>query len=287
MKAQLVTVAFAVLASACASQNVEMRTLPAQTPEADRQAAIAKLAAVASAPAPADTATVAPVTPSEVPAFQVYDPWERMNRFTYRFNARFDEHVFLPVANGYRRMPSPIRSGLHNFFTNLSEIGNVVNFALQGRIKYSVRSLGRFVFNTTAGIGGLFDFAADAGVKYLPTGVDDTLAKWGVNPGPYVVLPLLGPSSLRGAVGAGGDYGMAYEADIGGLYHKSDYAIELGIVQAIDQRANISFGYYDTGSAFEYEMVRLLYMHKRQIEDDGLRHGAANANPGLLNPSGR
>ena len=76
-----------------------------------------------------------PVTAADAPSMQTYDPWERLNRFTYRFNARFDEAVFLPVANVYRRVPSPIRAGVHNFFGNLSEVDSVINYALQWRLK--------------------------------------------------------------------------------------------------------------------------------------------------------
>src|SRR5260370_12629190 len=84
-----------------------------------------------------------------------YDPWERLNRFTYRFNARFDEAIFLRASNAYRRVPSPIRSGVHNFFGNLSEVDSVVNYTLQWRLKLGLRSLGRFVINSTVGIGGV------------------------------------------------------------------------------------------------------------------------------------
>ena len=91
-----------------------------------------------------------------------YDPWGRLNRFTYRFNARFDEAVFLPVANGYRRMPSPLRSGVHNFFGNLAELDSIVNYTLQGRLGRTVRSVGRFVINSTIGIGGLLDLATNS-----------------------------------------------------------------------------------------------------------------------------
>ena len=82
-----------------------------------------------------------------------YDPWGSLNRFTYRFNAHFDEAVFLPVANGYRRLPSPMRAGVHNFFGNIAEIDSFINYTLQGRLGRTVRSLGRFVINSTLGIG--------------------------------------------------------------------------------------------------------------------------------------
>ncbi len=126
-----------------------------------------------------------------------YDPWGRLNRFTYRFNARFDEAVFLPVANGYRRLPSPMRTGVHNFFGNIAEIDSFINYTLQGRLGRTVRSLGRFVINSTIGIGGLFDPATKFHLPKAPTGFGTTLAKWGMHPGPYLVIPFYGPSTLR------------------------------------------------------------------------------------------
>src|ERR1700691_2545554 len=101
---------------------------------------------------------------------QTYDPWERMNRFTYRFNARFDEAVFLPVANGYGRLPDPLRLGVHHFFANLSELVSVINYTAQLRLAPGVRSLGRFVINSTLGLGGLFDVAQKLQLPGAPTG---------------------------------------------------------------------------------------------------------------------
>jgi phospholipid-binding lipoprotein MlaA len=199
-----------------------------------------------------------------------YDPWERVNRFTYRFNARFDDAVFLRAANAYRRVPSPIRSGVHNFFGNLSEVDSVINYALQWRLTLAGRSLGRFVINSTIGIGGLFDTAARLKLPGAPTGLSSTLAKWGMHPGPYLVIPLLGPSTLRDGLGFLGDYGTSYGINIAGLY-RGNVSWALGTVNAVDQRSNVNFRYYSTGSPFEYENIRFLYVRKRLIEDEGLR----------------
>ena len=136
-----------------------------------------------------------PLTPADAPSMYTYDPLERINRFTYRFNARFDEHIFLPAANGYRRIPAPVRSGVHNFFRNLSEITSTVNYGLQWRLGNGARSLGRFAINSTLGIGGLFDVASKFKLNDEQTGFGATLSTWGVHPGPYLVIPLLGPSA--------------------------------------------------------------------------------------------
>jgi phospholipid-binding lipoprotein MlaA len=211
-----------------------------------------------------------PVTPADAPSMVTYDPWERINRFTYRFNARFDEAIFLPVANTYRRIPSPLRSGVHNFFGNLSEVDSVINYTLQWRLKSGVRSLGRFVINSTLGIGGLFDVATKLQLPGTPTGLSTTLAKWGMHPGPYLVIPLLGPSTLRDGLGFLGDYATSYGVDVAKLY-RGDVSWGLGVVNAVDQRSNVNFRYYATGSPFEYENIRFLYVRKRLIEDEGLR----------------
>jgi phospholipid-binding lipoprotein MlaA len=283
-------VAAALLMGGCASQMVSIRTVPDQTPEADNAAAAANAAAFAAAVASesanesasesakaeshAKDLNAAPETPplltaADAPPMYTYDPWERLNRFTYRFNARFDEAIFLPVANVYRRSPRPVQAGVHNFFGNLSEIDSVINYTLQWRLKYGLRSLERLVINTTIGIGGLFDVATRLKLPGTPTGFATTLAKWGMHPGPFLVIPLLGPSTLRDGVGFLGDYGTEYGINVGGLY-RGGLSWGLGTVNAIDQRANVNFRYYSSGSPFEYETIRFLYVRKRLIEDEGL-----------------
>jgi phospholipid-binding lipoprotein MlaA len=218
-----------------------------------------------------DIEPLVPLTTADAPSMYTYDPWERLNRFTYRFNARFDEAVFLPVANGYSHVPSPIRSGIHNFFSNLSEVDSVVNYGLQVRFGGGARSLGRFVINSTIGIAGLFDVASRLKLQNAPTGLSATLSTWGVHPGPYLVMPILGPSTLRDGVGYVGDYGIYYGVNVADLY-RGYQSYGLSTTNAVDTRANTDFRYYATGSPFEYEVIRFLYVRKRLIEDDAL-HG--------------
>jgi phospholipid-binding lipoprotein MlaA len=283
MRLALVVGILVIAQAGCASQSISIRSLPAQDPAAENAAAAQSVAAFAAAAQTAsaaagetdranqDAAEALPaVTAADAPSMYTYDPWERINRFTYRFNARFDEAVFLPVSNTYRRVPSPIRSGVHNFFGNLSEVDSVINYALQWRLKLGVRSLGRFVINSTLGIGGLFDVAAKLKLPGAPTGLSATLAGWGMHPGPYLVLPLLGPSTLRDGLGFLGDYATSYAVDVAKLY-RGNVSWALGTVNAVDQRSNVNFRYYSTGSPFEYENIRFLYVRKRLIEDEGLR----------------
>jgi phospholipid-binding lipoprotein MlaA len=261
----------------CASQSMSIRSVPDETPAADNAAAadnaeafihaLAQESANATAQSPEEEPV--PVTPADAPPMYTYDPWERMNRFTYRFNARFDEAIFWPVANTYRRAPAPLRTGIHNFFGNIAEIDSVINYALQWRLKYGLRSLARLVINSTVGIGGLIDVAGKNNLPGMPTGFATTLSKWGMHPGPYLVIPLLGPSTLRDGVGFAADYAALYGINIAGLY-RGDVSWGLGVVNAVDQRANVNFRYYASGSAFEYERIRFLYVRRRLIEDEGL-----------------
>jgi phospholipid-binding lipoprotein MlaA len=270
----------------CASHVASIRKVPDQTPAADNAAAAANAAAfteAAAAESGSDSAresresresleaheALPLLTPADAPPMYTYDPWERLNRFTYRFNARFDEAIFLPAADTYRRAPRPIRAGVHNFFGNLTEVDSIINYTLQWRLKYGLRSLERLAINSTIGIGGLFDVATKLKLPGTPTGFATTLAKWGMHPGPYLVIPLLGPSTLRDGVGYLADYGVGYGINIANLY-RGNISWGLLVVNGIDQRANIDFRYYSGGSPFEYETIRFLYVRRRLIEDEGL-----------------
>ncbi len=294
MRTALCAVLAALALSGCATQSLAIRNVPPETPAADNAAAIENAAALTTAKTAAahDNASqerdrgVVPLTMADAPSMYSYDPWERINRFTYRFNARFDEAVFLPVSDQYRRIPRPVRSGVHNFFANLGEVNTVVNYVLQLHGAAGVHSLGRFVINSTIGIGGLFDVAAKFHLKREPTGFGTTLAGWGMHPGPYLVIPILGPATLRDGVGLVADYGVSYVIDIAHLY-RGYQTWALGAVDGVDQRANTSFRYYATGSPFEYETVRFLYVHRELIEDAALHATEHPSKPDPNEPAGR
>jgi phospholipid-binding lipoprotein MlaA len=275
MKASVPVMLIAAALSGCATQSFSMRTLPDETPAADSAQAIQRAADLEAARNEAKPAAgtpdtnAAPVTSADAPPMYTYDPWERVNRFTYRFNARFDENVFLPVADGYRRLPGIFRAGVHNFFSNLAEVPTVVNDALQLQVKNGATSVGRFVINSTLGIGGLFDFATRFHLVKAPATFGSTLSRWGVHPGPFLVLPILGPSTLRESLGLLGDYGISYGVNVADLY-RGNQAYAVTVVDGIDTRATIRFRYYATGSPFEYETIRFLYMRKTLIQDDAL-----------------
>lgn len=134
-------------------------------------------------------------------ASQDQDPWEGWNRNVHEFNDVMDTYVARPLAKGYRFMlPQFVRRGVGNFFSNLGEVPSAVNGLLQAKPGEALKSSGRFVINSTVGVLGLFDVASRFGIKAHKEDLGQTLAVWGVGSGPYVVIPFLGPSTLRDAL---------------------------------------------------------------------------------------
>src|SRR5437868_7540280 len=130
------------------------------------------------------------------------DPLEPLNRKVFTVNDKVDEYVATPVAKGYRAVtPQPVRTAVTNFFANLSDVGNTVNNALQGNGVGAAESFMRVAMNTVLGIGGLIDIATPAGLAKHSEDFGLTMGKWGIPAGPYLVLPLFGPSSIRDGIG--------------------------------------------------------------------------------------
>jgi phospholipid-binding lipoprotein MlaA len=202
--------------------------------------------------------------------FYVYDPWERMNRTVYDFNARLDHYVFMPVVETYEILtPRPVQTGLKNFFNNIGEVPTFINCVLQGDVEGAATTFGRFVTNTTVGIGGLFDIAERGGLHEQDEDFGQTLATWGVPRGPYLVVPVFGPSSVRDAAGLAVDGVMVWvEEDAVMDYLDPDYTWSFRLsyvtLKGIDVRKSVLFHYYEDGSLFEYDMVRFLYSKKRE-----------------------
>ncbi|TSE37049.1 putative phospholipid-binding lipoprotein MlaA [Tepidimonas fonticaldi] len=129
------------------------------------------------------------------------DPLEPFNRGVYQFNEAVDRAVLKPVAEGYvAAVPSPVRTGVGNFFGNLRDLWSAVNAALQARPQPAVENAMRFGVNTLLGFGGVIDLATEMSIPRTTLDFGHTLGRWGVPSGPYLVLPLLGPSSVREAV---------------------------------------------------------------------------------------
>jgi phospholipid-binding lipoprotein MlaA len=197
----------------------------------------------------------------------VSDPLEPFNRAVYRFNFEFDHYVFLPVVDAYRTVvPSPLRRGIRNFFNNLQEVSTATNAVLQLRADLATQTVFRFLVNSTIGVAGLCDVASGLGAERQVEDLGQTLGWWGMPAGPFVVLPIFGPSSLRDAGGLAGDFAASFYLLPGRpinevVYdHPSVFAL-----RAVDQREAIPFRYFETDSPFEYEIVRFLYLQQREF----------------------
>ncbi len=150
----------------------------------------------------------APTDPAELAEFKALnDPLEPLNRKILAFNDAADEYVLHPIATGYRTITTPdFRKGVRAFVANLKTPLSLVNNFLQFNLAGAGKDLSRFVINSTLGVFGVFDVATRMGLDANPQGFGTTMAVWGVPDGPYLVLPLLGPSNVRDAVGLGANY---------------------------------------------------------------------------------
>jgi phospholipid-binding lipoprotein MlaA len=191
------------------------------------------------------------------------DPLESYNRAVYKFNDTVDRALLKPVAKGYDAVaPTFVRTGITNFFSNLDDVRIVANDLLQAKLHEALANIGRLVINTTAGIGGLIDLGTRFG---LPKGNEDfgqTLGVWGVKSGPYFVLPLLGPSTIRDSFGRLGDSYVQYTYYVGYVpTRNSAYALD-----TINTRANLlAAGNILSGAALdEYSFVRDAFLQRRE-----------------------
>ena len=204
---------------------------------------------------------------------EVKDCFEGLNRTTFAFNQGLDKAIFEPIAKGYRKLPSPIRTGTGNVVSNLSNLITIPNNLLQGDFKTAGINTARLSVNTTIGIFGIFDVAQQMGfVKdYKREDYGQTLGAWGVGEGCYVVLPILGPSTVRDTVGSltsflGGDPWYNVTVRNNTRYFKdSDYYVSRG-TDGLDFRAkNIdSFDNLEKNSMDFYASVRSLYLQDRK-----------------------
>ena len=204
---------------------------------------------------------------SEPSVLDVYDPLEPMNRAIYNFNAGFDRYVFLPIVRAYDFVtPDFVANRVSDFFDNLSEIPTFANALLQLKPEVAARAATRFVLNTLF-TAGLFDLAAaPGGVPQLREDFGQTLGYWGLGPGPYLVIPVLGPSNLRDGTGIVVEALGWWWLTPGEVSDTLAYnAVRFGL-QPVDTRYRVAFRYYQTGSPFEYELVRLLFTEKRKLD---------------------
>lgn len=194
------------------------------------------------------------------------DPLEPFNRGVYSFNEGVDRAVLKPVAQVYNdTLPSPVRTGVRNFFNNLADAWTAVNALLQLRGQAAVESLFRFQVNTVFGLGGLIDIASDADIPRHREDFGKTLGRWGVPTGPYLVLPLLGPSTIRDTA--------ALPVDTWGnpVSHLDDHGARYGLyaLRIIDTRAQLlrTSTVLDEAALDKYSFTRDVYLQLRGATD--------------------
>jgi phospholipid-binding lipoprotein MlaA len=190
------------------------------------------------------------------------DPWEPMNRQFHGFNTGLDKITLKPVAKGYQAaVPRIIRTGIGNFSANLRTPLNIINQFLQGKGRGGLSETGRFLANSTFGLGGLLDVATDMGLEAKDEDFGETLAVWGIPDGPYVVLPFMGPGTLRDTLA------MPLNILADPLYHYENASVrdKLYVVRTIDLRASLFSGErLIEGSADKYLALREAYLQNRR-----------------------
>jgi phospholipid-binding lipoprotein MlaA len=216
------------------------------------------------------------------------DPLEPLNRKTFEFNLIVDHALFRPVAKAYVAVvPDDARHAIHNVLDNMKEPTLFFNNVLQGEFKRAEITLGRFLVNSTVGFGGLVDVMALSGVERQPADFGQTLYVWGVPSGPYLMLPILGPSNPRDAIGGGVD---SY-ADPATILAKNEDIIDLltyrFVIGGIDERARVLdvLDDLEQNSVDFYAQLRSLTQQHRDAE---LHHGKApETTPGLYDDPGK
>jgi len=197
---------------------------------------------------------------------QENDPFESFNRQIYSFNEGADEYVIGPIAHAYRDVfPDPVRDSIRNFLLNLKTPMSAINATLQGDFERGFIAVGRFTVNSTIGILGLFDVANYIGLESVDEDFGQTLGAWGFEPGPYLILPILGPTSTRDLGGKVGDWLV----DPVGLYlireDYEDVLLGANITKALDTRVELDGVIEGTreNSLDPYAIMRTMYLQRR------------------------
>ncbi len=191
------------------------------------------------------------------------DPIEGFNRAVYAFNEGLDTAIVRPVAVGYETvMPSPVRTGVSNFFGNVADVFIAVNNLLQGKVPEAASDAGRFLVNTTVGILGLFDVATEIGLEKHNEDFGQTFGRWGVGPGAYVVIPFFGPRDVRDTVGLVLDVKADPIANIGHVPTRNT----LLVVRIVSDRANLlpADKVIEEAALDKYTYVRDAYLQRRR-----------------------
>ncbi|WP_455555282.1 MlaA family lipoprotein [Comamonas sp.] len=190
------------------------------------------------------------------------DPYERYNRSMTKFNDAVDDAVLQPVATAYQTvLPQPVRTGVTNFFGNLGDLWSMVNHALQGNGEQTYNHMVRFTTNTVLGLGGLLDIATEMQVPRNKQDFGLTLGSWGVQSGPYLVLPLLGPSTVRDTAALPVDWQGSVLGDLHPVSHRNT----LTGLRLVNTRANLlnATDTLDAASLDRYSLIRDFYLQQR------------------------
>ncbi len=196
------------------------------------------------------------------------DPLEPLNRAIFEFNEIVDDNVLEPIAKGYKYItPDPVEVGISNFFSNLGEIGTITNDLLQLKFAQAGKDTMRFLLNSTLGVFGVFDVATPMGLSKNKEDFGQTLGFWGVPDGPYLVLPFLGPSSVRDGPSMMLDYEIS---PVEQLHHEERQVLQT--LDIIDTRARLlrATKILDTAAKDKYIFIRESYLQKREsLVNDG------------------
>lgn len=193
----------------------------------------------------------------------VRDPWEPMNRSVYNFNEALDNMAIKPAAKVYSAvLPSPVRVGIHNFLGNLGDVWTLANTALQLKVQASADTLMRISVNTVFGLGGVLDVASEMGLQKRKEDFGQTLGYWGAKPGPYVVLPVLGPATLRDALATPLDM----QGDVTQQFKDPTTRQVLTATRVLDVRSGFleSLDLMKAAALDPYSFVRDAYLQKRE-----------------------
>jgi|SRR5882757_3196683 len=190
------------------------------------------------------------------------DPWERANRTTFKVNTALDHAIARPIARGYQKVvPGPVRTSVSNFMDNLFYPVTMANDLLQLKFKGFGQDTGRFLLNTTVGVGGLFDPATKVGLQKNEEDLGQTFGSWGIKPGPYIVIPVLGPADVRDGIGRIGD------GFLSPLSYVNNNYIRYGIygVEVVDIRYRLLPQDRLLDEAYDpYSFLRNAYLQRRE-----------------------
>ena len=261
-------------------------TSPQTKLTSDENQALRRVALAASVSVAALLSGCATTTGPANPA----DPLESMNRSIYSFNEGVDDAIFKPVATAYQTVtPRVARQGVTNFFDNLGDAWSFVNNVLQGQGQGAYNSMVRFSVNTVLGIGGLFDIASEAGIERRKQDFGQTLGRWGMPTGPYLVLPFWGPSTVRDSAGLVVDaYGYPANTMDDVRWRNSLFGLRM-----VNNRANLlkAGDVLDSVALDKYSLVRDVYLRSRiggaASGGDGRLENYDDDNAGKLPPEGQ